>query len=118
VVVEIRFGDYNIYFSGIAPWKRFMLLVLAGYGALTLTTTPGVSDTYIGGAWTLVVMGFTFYFSTHQGEPAKTVDTAPEPSDPDNGAANEKAAPREKTKTEWEQEIAFGSGEYINRRKL
>jgi hypothetical protein len=112
--MEINIDGRILSFSGIAPWKRFMLLVMAGYGALTLTTTPGVSDTYIGGAWTLVVMGFTFYFSTHKEEPAATVDTAPENGDPD-GAAKEKAAP-EKSKTAWEQEIAFGSGDYLGRR--
>jgi hypothetical protein len=115
--MEAKFGDYTISFSGLAPWKRFMLLIAATIGTFHIASISGVPEVYISRAWDLVLVGWTFYFVTHQGEPAATVDTTPESPDPDNGAAKEKAAP-EKSKTAWEQEIAFGSGEYLNRKPL
>jgi hypothetical protein len=102
--MEIRFDDYVISFAGLSPWKRFMLLCGLSYGAYQLTITPGVESTYIGGAWSMVLVAWTFYFTTHED------DTAPEEVSSEAPAQ----APRLKTKEELELEIFNGSGKFLN----
>ncbi|MCK9568473.1 hypothetical protein M0R72_06000 [Candidatus Pacearchaeota archaeon] len=104
--MEIRIDDHVISVAGLSPWKRFLLLCGLTGVSYKLTVLPGIEPTYIGGAWAMVLMAWTFYFTTHKN------DTTPEPTEP----ATQSNAPREKSKLELEQEIFNGSGTFINKK--